>query len=456
MRGSLGIGESTKGLEPCTTEEDLAWPAPKTHPVLCASFPLPVDTSAMSGEKTFTKITGGAHRFCGLSKDKKLYCWGLDQVNERENEASSSDYGLLGQGGKAPDICLKEEICSKKPLPMRLPEGKPVPAFSDVAVLDQQTCGLTSEGEIYCWGRINSGWGVYLLKENSLASLGSGISYDPVRLTWSFCGNDANDGTHFQVPANNEKWSQMNACGNAIYLQTSGGSWYTTGENSSRDILVHPHTVRIGSNSTTPPHKLNLASLLGPGETENDLNLSCINNVVFAVHRNGKLSSWGHTGYSGLLGRGPVVTRPPGHVPPDYLSFNSPTSYHIPWDYTPRAVETEGVANYSGTTKLLGTFDGQIVAEEKSGKLFYWGRTYGATPAFIQKPVLWERPNLPHHPKITRVLSSLFRISCLETTERAYCKGYNSNGMLGRGKTMSYPPGEPYPEETEFQPVGKE
>ena len=86
------------------------------------------------GPIRFMSLTAGARHTCGLDGDGVAYCWGWD---------ADGQLGALQPGAFL---------------------GTVLPVFTDVRFLQlaagsQQTCGLSIEGDVYCWGR--GTWGVH-------------------------------------------------------------------------------------------------------------------------------------------------------------------------------------------------------------------------------------------------------------------------------------------------------
>jgi alpha-tubulin suppressor-like RCC1 family protein len=87
---------------------------------------------AVSGGHVFTQISAGHAHSCGLIADGSAYCWG------------DNSRGQLGAG---------PEAVSKSATPLRVQASF---AFTRVIAGYYQSCGLTANGEAYCWG-LNSG-----------------------------------------------------------------------------------------------------------------------------------------------------------------------------------------------------------------------------------------------------------------------------------------------------------
>jgi alpha-tubulin suppressor-like RCC1 family protein len=90
-----------------------------------------------AGQLTLATVTGGRSHTCGLTKQGKAYCWGLN------------DQGQLGAATR--DTCW-ERPCSSTPVPV---SGDPT--FVMVSAGGAHTCGVTTSLEALCWGANESG-----------------------------------------------------------------------------------------------------------------------------------------------------------------------------------------------------------------------------------------------------------------------------------------------------------
>jgi alpha-tubulin suppressor-like RCC1 family protein len=99
------------------------------------SSSLPTPTPVAGGHQ-FVQIAAGRRHTCGITTDADAYCWGLDHA------------GQLGAGDVSSDRCAYwRDPCSRVP---RLVVGGH--KWAQLAASEKATCGLTTDGEMYCWG----------------------------------------------------------------------------------------------------------------------------------------------------------------------------------------------------------------------------------------------------------------------------------------------------------------
>lgn len=99
--------------------------------------PSPVDTST-TDTSTWRSIDAGAIHTCGVTTTGTGYCWGNDA------------YGQVGNGFDRWD---NEE----SPYPVVMTDLPSATTWATVQAGDNHTCGLTTDGDAYCWGRDNRG-----------------------------------------------------------------------------------------------------------------------------------------------------------------------------------------------------------------------------------------------------------------------------------------------------------
>jgi len=98
---------------------------------------------AVPGGLSFRAITGGDGHTCGLTSAGAAYCWG------------ANNFGQLGLGTTTgPETCDMATIpCSSVPVPV----ATALRWASITAGGSTHTCGVTADGQAYCWGANQSG-----------------------------------------------------------------------------------------------------------------------------------------------------------------------------------------------------------------------------------------------------------------------------------------------------------
>ena len=85
--------------------------------------------SRVVGQHRFESLAIGDYNVCGITQDRRAYCWGYG--------------GVLGNGNSAP---------SSVPVPVHGDMS-----WSSLSVGSGHTCGLTAYGAVYCWGNNERG-----------------------------------------------------------------------------------------------------------------------------------------------------------------------------------------------------------------------------------------------------------------------------------------------------------
>jgi alpha-tubulin suppressor-like RCC1 family protein len=93
--------------------------------------------TAVAGGLHFKQIVAGRMHTCGITTSDDAYCWGWDQD------------GQLGAGDVSSERCrfFDNDPCSRTP---RLVVGGH--KWTELAATDRATCGITTAGELFCWG----------------------------------------------------------------------------------------------------------------------------------------------------------------------------------------------------------------------------------------------------------------------------------------------------------------
>src|SRR5690606_33963185 len=104
----------------------------------------PLDTTGITGDKSFIKITAGEDHTCGLTADGMGYCWGRNNFFQIGDNSSTT----------RPSPTALDTT--------RLPAGQK--RIIDIDTFTTHSCLINSAGKIFCWGR------------NQLGQLGLGDS----------------------------------------------------------------------------------------------------------------------------------------------------------------------------------------------------------------------------------------------------------------------------------------
>ena len=123
-----------------------------------------LDPTRVAGAHQFTQIVAGRMHTCGITKLHDAYCWGWD------------DSGQLGAGDVSTERCtfFGTNPCSTTP---RLVVGGH--EWAQLSATERTTCGLTTSGELYCWGLgVGGNDGMYCQVEDNL----QGCTHTPIRI----------------------------------------------------------------------------------------------------------------------------------------------------------------------------------------------------------------------------------------------------------------------------------
>ena len=135
-------GTDTQGRLGSGTLTDPGFRSPTQHPT-----PRPV-----AGGLRFQQISLGARHACGIVEGGAAYCWGSNGARQLGSAAPMETcWGI--SGGRT--VVTVEFPCSATPVAV---QGGLV--FRQISVLMNMTCGLTTGGELFCWGDFGTGPGV--------------------------------------------------------------------------------------------------------------------------------------------------------------------------------------------------------------------------------------------------------------------------------------------------------
>jgi alpha-tubulin suppressor-like RCC1 family protein len=209
--------------------------------------PTPV---AVTGGHKFQSVSAGASHTCGVTTDGDAYCWGFNL------------YGQLGTGSVYPYY---------QATPVAVTGGY---KFQSVSAGAQYTCGVTTDGDAYCWGF--NGYGslgigsVGYIVAIPVAVTG-GHEFQSVRaLWWHACGltTDGNgfcwgynyhgqvgDGTDSSTGTSHERKPSPTAVGGDHTFQSLDAGWiHSCGVTTAGDALCWGYNRhgQVGDGTTSP------------------------------------------------------------------------------------------------------------------------------------------------------------------------------------------------------------
>jgi alpha-tubulin suppressor-like RCC1 family protein len=342
--------------------------------------------SAVAGGHAFAFVASGSGHECALTAGGEAWCWGDNHV------------GAVGIGAvPSPSAgCREDDGVCMITVPMSVVGGL---RFSAIGA-DEHTCALTTDGLAYCWG------------PNVFGQLGVGSKAGPEHCgTWMIEGDGCST-KPVQVQGN-RSFIEIGVGYNHTCALTASGTAFCWGWN---------HSGVLGDAS---PSQLDRAF---PVQVAGGLVFTTI--TVGGFHNcgltaNGDAYCWGMNEY-GELGTG-SLTGPQtcAHTAePQYGTTNCATvPVKVAGNLRFRAIS----AGFYHTCGLTTT-----------GVAYCWGDNsqeqlgVGATPQSVPAP--------------TRVLGNVtfsslsvgYGHNCgIATDGRLYCWGYNSEGQLGNGSTVS-------------------
>ena len=94
----------------------------------------PVEVHAGEGPGTFSQVSAGRAHSCGIATDSKAYCWG------------SGGSGRLGNN-----------TTPSQTEPVEVHAGESPGTLTQVSAGDEHSCGIATDGKAYCWGQGGNG-----------------------------------------------------------------------------------------------------------------------------------------------------------------------------------------------------------------------------------------------------------------------------------------------------------
>lgn len=102
--------------------------------------------TAIAGTHDFVALSAGSGHACGVTSNGETYCWGRNDAGQL-GSSSSGTCDVVIEDDYYYGAYIEHTPCSS--VPLRVSE---VPALASVSAGDG-TCGLTGDGQAFCWGR---------------------------------------------------------------------------------------------------------------------------------------------------------------------------------------------------------------------------------------------------------------------------------------------------------------
>lgn len=349
---------------------------------------------------TLLQIVAGGNHTCGITIEGAAYCWGRNASGELGTDDADTasvpspqpvaggltfaqlalgiihTCGLTSAGdvycwGANDDGQLGDGTETDRRSPVRVGAG-----FVNISAFGRTTCGVTGAGEAFCWG--NNSWG----------KLGNGFEPPQPRLS---------SATPMRVdsPIN---FSAVDVGGYHVCATTSDLSLYCWGWS----IMAGTDQVPVNSATLAVKAEIERVGSFSAGAWQ-----SC------AVTTDSKVSCWGNN-TDGNLGIG---------------HFDGSSQ-------TPVAIQHDG--RFSAVSSGGSDFDVHTCAIATSGEVFCWGRN---SKGQLGNGEFWggveSTPILINGLRFSSISAGKGHTCGLATDQIAYCWGDNRNGEIGDSTTVN-------------------
>jgi alpha-tubulin suppressor-like RCC1 family protein len=429
MDGELGDGDFV--LDDCFT-------------LPCSQSPVPLDVSPIVGSTTFVSLsTGEGYTICGVTADGVAYCWGRDL------------YGELGDGDLPLDLCAITEPCSHVPALVDTSAIAGETTFTQIDVGFAHTCGLTGQGVPYCWGRDDDGelgnGGASLDTDApspvDTAPLGGKVFKRLVAATYHTCGltadgdvycwgddsagqvGDGGVSTDSQVPApidltpvtGEKAFIELEA--NALHVCgiTGEGVSYCWGRDADGQLGDGPGSP--DDCAGTPCSQSPLLVDTAPVTSEKSyVQLTAGSSYACGLTGDGEAYCWG-ANYYGALGDGGVVPQTQSAVAVDVSTITGETSFYqlAAGSYHTCGLTAEGVAYCWGSDEYGQLGDGVAPNDDCDGN-----------PCMLS-PVAVDTSGMVGDTAFVKLEAGSGHTCGLTAEGVAYCWGRDTWGQLGDG-----------------------
>jgi alpha-tubulin suppressor-like RCC1 family protein len=249
---------------------------------------------AVAGGLRFRQIRAGGLHTCGVTVDDRAYCWGKNDGHQ------------LGIGDATP---------SEQRTPVAVITGL---RFRQVFAGTEHTCGLTTDGRVYCWGYNHHGQlgdGTTAIRRTPVAVVG-GLVFRAVSTTsdytcgvtsgnraycWGFNLNgQLGDGT------TTSRWRPVKVAGGHNFFQVSTGEGHTCAINPFNRAFCWGWNGAGNLGDGTTTQRLVPVRVTGGLQFRQ---VSAAYNHTCGVTTENQAYCWGYNNFSGQLGDGTLKNR---------------------------------------------------------------------------------------------------------------------------------------------------
>ncbi len=305
------------------------------------------------GDMRWKQIAPGNDYTCGITQDDDLYCWGRSFWGQTGTSQSETNDGVhvptqVVQGGKWKDIATgTEHTCGIKTdgtlwcwgtnYSGQLGVGeqgdlksRPIKVATDIAdwvsvdVDYQQSCAIRSTGAMYCFGRLyNEEFNFDQFKKEPVPVF-EGTTWKAIALGQEYrCGVQSDDGLYCWGKNNdgqlgfgqrNANYKKMQRIGSDTWKQVAAGELHTCGVTLSGELYCwgYQQGGRLGNGKNVKEHALTPQKI---GDHNNWISVSVGEWHTCALNQEGEIYCFGTNDYGqvGVGAKDDVITSP-AHV----------------------------------------------------------------------------------------------------------------------------------------------
>ena len=290
------------------------------------------------GQLRFTSMGVGSGHGCGLVADGTAYCWGSGMVAQLGTEEPTSRCEIVNADIKG-SVYRGTYRCSPHPVPV----GGGL-RFTEISVGSDRTCGVTSDGSVYCWGgsyavnydfgppppsfvlapvRVQSPVPLRSVRVNGLVACGlseAGAAYCWGSNTFGALGNGSTTDSQAAVRVSGGlTFTSLTAGGLHACGLTPDGAAYCWGRGDSGQLGSAP------TGTCTTSYQAQIPCSTSPARVSGDVRFSAIraaDDFTCGLDGAGRAYCWG-SGAQGRLGNGTMQGSPTPVAVQGGLAFQS-------------------------------------------------------------------------------------------------------------------------------------